>query len=260
MTQVRLVRILIGLGLLTAVAGAAQAQTSWIPDPKSSLAWWQINPHMNHLWSTTCPQEPSWRPGEGRGGGWSIAQAFRPPKHGEAGVSDTTIIPLYPRRRVRSVCTEAVEGQLLVTDTARLTGVSGWITVKAAALNQGESLRDAYTNKNVTEVNTYPVIKFTIDSLVRMTRQRDTLHATAVGVFTFRGVSQPMTASVRAWQEQTGMRVLAKFHFAPIDLIKVYGVSGFVLGMGVGTRIWYDIYGGVDLVLRPGAPVHSSSQ
>jgi hypothetical protein len=258
MSQIR--AIIVGFGVLGAVAGAAQAQQTltFKPDSKSSLAWWQINPHMDHLWSTTCPQEPSWRPGEGRGGGWTITQAFKPPKHGSAGVNDTTIIPLYPRRRVRSVCTEALTGEVRIADTVSFRGVSGWINVKAAALNQGESLRDEYTNKNVTEVNTYPDIKFTVDSLTQITRVRDTVRAVAQGSFTFRGVTQPMHAAVRAWHEPTGTRVLAKFKFKPMDLIKVYGVSGFVLGMGVGSRIWYDVYGGVDMVLVPTTSVNST--
>jgi hypothetical protein len=227
---------------------------SWAPDPKSSLAWWQINPHMNHLWATTCPQEPSWRPGEGRSGGWSISQAFRQPKNGDAAISDTTIIPLYPRRRVRSICTPSVDGKLTVADTVHWTGVRGWITVKSADLTGGDGPRDSYTKKAVTEVNQYPVIKFEIDSLIDATRVRDTLHATAIGKFTFRNVTQPMNAAVRAWNEETGIRVMAKFHFEPRDLIKVYGVSGWVLGMGVAQHVWYGIYGGADLVLKPSEP------
>ena len=258
MSQIR--SIIVGLSLAVVAVGSAQAQAAvtFKPDAKSSLAWWQINPHMDHLWASTCPQEPSWRPGEGRGGGWTISQAFRPPKHGSAGVNDTTIIPLYPRRRVRSVCTEALTGEVHVSDTLSFKGLNGWISVKAAALNQGESLRDEYTNKNVTDVNQFPEIKFTVDSVVRSTRVRDTVRTTAIGSFTFRGVTQPMIASVRAWHEPTGTRVLAKFHFKPRDLIKVYGVSGFVLGMGVGTNIWYDIYGGVDMVLVPSSSVNST--
>jgi hypothetical protein len=257
----RIASVMVGVGVLSAIAvGGAQAQQTMTfkPDPKSSLAWWQINPHMDHLWASTCPQEPSWRPGEGRGGGWSIAQAFRPPKHGSAGVSDTTIIPLYPRRRVRSVCTEAMTGEVTLSDTVSFKGLSGWISVKAAALNQGESMRDEYTNKNVTQVTDYPEIKFTVDSLIDVKRSRDTVHAYALGSFTFRGVTQPMKASVRAWREPIGTRVLAKFHFKPIDLIKVYGVSSFVLGMGVGSRIWYDVYGGVDMVLVPSTAVNNT--
>src|SRR5574341_1229773 len=82
---------------------AASQEVRWTPDPKSSLAWWQVNPHLNHLWATTCPEEPSWRPGEGRSGGWSISQALRPPKEGYAAVSDTSRVPLYPRHKVRQV-------------------------------------------------------------------------------------------------------------------------------------------------------------
>lgn len=234
-----------------AVSRAQAQQADWTPDPKSSLAWWQINPHMNHLWASTCPQEPSWRPGEGRSGGWTITQAFRPPKHGDAAVSDTTIIPLYPRRRARSVCTPAVTGRVQIADTTSWTGVRGWITVRAADLVNGDGPRDDYTKQSVTDVTQFSEIKFQIDSLVRVTRVRDTVKATAVGVFMFRGVSQPMTASIRSYPDESGRRVHGKFHFPALDLIKVYGISGFVLGMGVATRIWYDIWGGVDLVMRP---------
>ena len=71
----------------------AWAQARWTVDPAYSLAWWQVNPHLNHLWATTCPEEPSWRPGEGRSAGWTIAAGLRAPKHGYAGVSDTTLVP-----------------------------------------------------------------------------------------------------------------------------------------------------------------------
>jgi polyisoprenoid-binding protein YceI len=248
----------LALGLLTVAFARAHAQVTWTPDAKSSLAWWQINPHMNHLWASTCPQEPSWRPGEGRSGGWSITQAFRPPKQGEAAVSDTTIIPLYPRRRARSVCTPSVEGRLQVADTTNWRGVSGWITVKAVDLVNDGASRDEYTRKSVLEVHSNPLIKFQIDSVVGVTVVRDTLRGTAVGSFSFRGVTQPMTAAVRSFNDPLGRRVVGKFHFPAQDLIKVYGVSGLILGMGVATRIWYDIWGGVDLVLRPGEPSASN--
>jgi polyisoprenoid-binding protein YceI len=250
----------LALALVTLVGATAQAQSAdWTPDSKSSLAWWQINPHMNHLWASTCPQEPSWRPGEGRSGGWTITQAFRPPKQGDAAVSDTTIIPLYPRRRARSVCTPAVTGRVQVADTTKWTGVQGWIAVRSADLNGGDNSRDAYTKQSVTEVNQFPEIRFQIDSIVRVVTRRDTVRATAVGTFTFRGVTQPMTASFRSYVDESGRRVHGKFHFPALDLIKVYGVSGFVLGMGVATRIWYDVWGGVDLVLRPTSQTNSSN-
>ena len=43
------------LGMLPTVG--AQAQVVWVADPKSSLAWWQVSPHYNQLWATTCPWE-----------------------------------------------------------------------------------------------------------------------------------------------------------------------------------------------------------
>src|SRR5437870_6293491 len=101
------------VGLLAA-AGAAPAQTRWTVDPKTSLAWWQVSPHLNHLWATTCPAEPSWRPGEGRSTGWSINPLLKMPATGYANVEDTVHVPLFPRHWVNSVCVEAVGGEVVV--------------------------------------------------------------------------------------------------------------------------------------------------
>jgi polyisoprenoid-binding protein YceI len=235
---------------LATLGAGARAQTRWTVDPKASLAWWQVNPHLNHLWATTCPEEPSWRPGEGRSGGWVIGQALRTPKQGYAAVNDTTNVPLYPRYEALDVCTEAVHGEVVVADAARLRGVRGAVTVRSDALITGEERRDAFARDAVLEATRYPVIRFTIDSVVNVTRQADTLHGTAVGVFTLRDVSKPMTARVEAWPEAGGLRVLAKFRIPAPDLTTEYGLSRFALGLGVTTRIWYDLFMGVDVVLR----------
>jgi len=239
------------VSLLLIAQASAQAQTRWTVEPKASLAWWQINPHMNHLWATTCPEEPSWRPGEGRSGGWVIDRAFRPAKHGYAAVDDTTIIPLYPRPRVRAVCGSAVSGQITVADLERWRGVRGQIIVRADALVGGEDRRDEYARKAILETTRYPEIKFTIDSVIRVTRRGDTIVGTAVGVFTLRGVSKPMTASVRGYPTAGGLRVLSKFSVKADDLVPEYGMSKFALGLGVGVRIWIDLFMGVDLLVRP---------
>jgi polyisoprenoid-binding protein YceI len=247
------------LGLLAAVVPDARAQVHWTADKKASLAWWQINPHMNHLWATTCPSEPSWRPGEGRSGGWAISQIFRQPKQGEAAVSDTTEVPLYPRRRVRSLCAEAVDVRLTTADTLKWTGVQGEVTVKGDALIGGLDIRDEYTRKKLLQTYQYPEIKFAIDSLVGVTQRRDTMHAIAVGVFTLRGVSQPARATLRYWRELGGMRVLGRIKLRAHDLVPVYGMSYTNLGMGVGSYIWIDLYVGVDLLLRQTDHAASSS-
>lgn len=242
------------LGLLAVASPDAQAQVRFAADKKASLVWWQINPHMNHLWATTCPAEPSWRPGEGRSAGWVITRAFRPPKQGEADVSDTTIIPLYPRRRVRSVCAEAVEANVTVADTTKWTGVRGEVTVKSDAFIGGFDVRDEFVKDKLFQSQQYPEIKFTIDSMVDVSRAHgDTLRGTAHGQFTLRGVTQPAHASMKFWPEMGGLRVLGKIKINALDLIPVYGMSGLALGMGVGTRIWQDVYFGVDfLMLTPG--------
>lgn len=246
-----LLSLAVALGLVATMAAAAQAQARWTADKKASLAWWQINPHMNHLWATTCPQEPSWRPGEGRSAGWVVNRWMRPPKQGEAMVSDTTIIPLYPRRRVRFVCADAVEATVAVADPAKWSGVKGEVTVKADALIGGLDIRDEFTRDKLLQTNQFPEIKFTIDSLVNVTPHADTVYAVAMGVLTLRGVQTGIHATLRYWPELGGLRVLGKLKIPAHDLVPVYGMSGLALGMGVGTLIWQDIYMGVDLLMRP---------
>ena len=83
--------------LMLAGATAAHGQMRWAVDTKSSLAWWQMSPNLNHLWGTTCPGDSSWRPGEGRSSGWYINPKLKLPKYGYAGVDDTVNVPLFPR-------------------------------------------------------------------------------------------------------------------------------------------------------------------
>ena len=239
---------------LFALAPGAHAQTTWIVDSKSSLAWWQINPHLNHLWATTCPAEPSWRPGEGRSAGWFIHQFLpRPPNRGDWAL-DSINVPLYPRYEARDVCTDAVRGLVLVADTVTWRGVRGAVSVLAAQLVSGLDQRDLYTREAILEVARYPEIRFTIDSLVGVTRQADTLTGSVVGVFSLHGVDKPMTAFIRAWPEAGGQRVLAKMRTPALAIVREYGLSRVALGLGIGTAIWKDLYMGVDIVLRPEGP------
>ena len=247
-TTIRLLLIAAALGSLGA---GAQAQNRWTVDPQASLAWWQVNPHLNHLWATTCPEEPSWRPGEGRSGGWVFDRALKPPKQGYAGVYDTTLVPPYPRLEVSAICTEAVTGQIQVADPANWSGVRGDVAVLAEALITGEDRRDVFTQQAILESKRFPEIRFRIDSIVGITRTADTLRGHATGMFTLRSVSRPLTASLRAWPEAGGMRVLAKLRIPAKELTHEYGLSRFALGLGVTTGIWYDLFMGVDLLLRP---------
>jgi len=236
---------------LVAAVASAPAQAQWTVDPKFSLAWWQVSPHLNHLWATSCPEEPSWRPGEGRSGGWTINPELKTASRtGYQNVADTIHVPLYPRKRIETVCTEAVHGQVTLPDTVRWRGATGTVAVSADKLISGHDQRDAYARGAVLQANRFRTIRFTLDSVVNVTRQADTLRGMGIGQFKLLAVTQPMAAELVAWPEAGGLRVLSKLRIPVRQLVPVYGVSSFALGLGTGTRIWQDLFAGVDMLLR----------
>ena len=242
-----LAAVLVGI---TIALADAQAQIAWTVDPKASLAWWQVSPHLNHLWATTCPEEPTWYPGEGRSLGFNIRPP--PPKSGYANTPDTVHVPLYPRYRVGAVCSEAVAGHVLLPDTVKWRGARGQVTVRADALVTGEAMRDVMMHQAL-ETARFPDIRFTLDSLVGLIRQVDTLFCSAVGTLTVRGVQQPTTAAVKAFPEAGGMRVLAKWRIPAADLQLELIPKLHYLALGLNTLIWQDFFMGADLVFRPEA-------
>ena len=239
------------VGLLPAVA---IAQTRWTIDPKSSLVWWQMSPHLNHLWATTCPQEPSWRPGENRSPGWHIDPRLRLPEKGFSNVDDTVNVPLYPRDDVTPVCAEAVQGQVVLPDTVTWRGASAQLNVTAEALISGEAMRDIMMHQ-VLETKKFPSIQFTLDSLVGLTKDGDALVGNAVGTMTVRGVQEPVTASVRAFPDAGGMRVLARWRVPAETLMHELVPKLRYLGLGGNTNLWHDFFMGADLVFHTGTAV-----
>ena len=230
---------------LSALAAGAHAQVRWTVDAKSSLAWWQLNPHMDHLWATTCPGEPSWRSGGGRSTTW-LMNRWR----GAPTVFDTVNVPLYPRPAARDVCAEAVRGEIVAPDTATWRGVRGVVVVKPDLLFSGNQQRDTHMRDAILETKQHPEIRFTIDSLVNATRQADTLSGSAVGIFSLHGVNRPMVATIRMWADAEGLRVVGKFWMPAKAMVEEYGLSSKALGLGVGVRVWKDLFMGVDLLLR----------
>jgi len=238
------------LCLLTAHA-QAQAQVRWVVDAKGSLAWWQVDPHMNHLWATTCPQEPTWKVGEGHSTGWTNQGAVEAAGESFANVSDTIHVPRYPRPRIRAFCNEALRGQIVLPDTVGWRGAHGEIVVKADRIFTGMRERDAYMHNAVLSVLSYPELKFVLDSLVDMRRSGDTLWGTAMGVFYLRDKSQAVSAAVQAYPISAGIRVFGKFRLPVMDLIKNYGVSRRAMGLGIVLNIWKTMFIGVDMLVRP---------
>ena len=239
------------LARLLPAAAQAQAPIAWTVDRRASLAWWQVNPHFNQLWATTCPHELSWRPGEGRSSGWIINPKLQAPKTGQANVPDTIHVPFYPRPTVQSVCPEVVAGRVLLPDTVTWRGTRGEVTVQADALVTGEDMRDLYARR-LLRTTQFPSLRFALDSLVDVTRQDDTLFGTAVGVLTVNGMDKSVRGVVRSWPEAGGIRVLAKIRLPAPTLWEDFAISKYAL-MGAGTGIWKDLFVGVDMLLRPEA-------
>jgi hypothetical protein len=246
-------RTALPLLLLLCSAGSIQrlaGQVRWAVEPKTSLAWWQVDPHYNHLWATTCPADHSWQPGEGRDPGLYVDYKTRPNLSDNGG--HETRIPLFPRLRVNAVCRQAVSGTVLIDDTLHLTGVRGEITLNPDSLFSGLSFRDDFARSMVLNTSEYPRIRFIIDSLVDVRPgPGDTIQATAMGSFSLHGVTSPMQAAIQAWRDSAGFRVRGSFDFDAQDLTNKYGMSKISLGLGVVLRRWKRIHTGVDVILRP---------
>lgn len=248
--RVALAAGLSAFALAMAPARPAQAQYTLRVEPRLSLAWWQVNPHLNHLWATTCPAEPSWRPGEGKGIGWAQQFLTMRSKTGYAAVKDT-IIPLFPRRRARPLCDEAVSGTLTASDTMSWSGVQGKIVVEAAKLRTGTEMRDRYARQSILNTAAYPTITFTIDSTSPLTPGRgNVMQGTVYGTFELHGVQRPISAPFKTWHETVGRRVTAQFMIPAQEMIDVYRMSKYSLGLGVGATVWEELWVGIDVVLN----------
>jgi hypothetical protein len=245
----RIAALLVFAPLLFATTATAQT-VRYSAEPRASLAWWQVDPHFGHLWATTCPQDPSWQPGEGRSPQYYI-DYMRRHDIKESGGKDTRI-PLYPRKRIRYVCKPAVAAVVELRDTSDLASlISAHVSVMADSLLTGLDMRDAYARRKVLETRNYPAIRFEVDSLTQVIRG-DTLKATAVGTFEARSVRVPMKSPVKVWREGGGIRVQSHFTIPARDLIDVFNVSALALGMGVRMMEWNELHMGVDMLLLKG--------
>jgi hypothetical protein len=242
--------------LIPTAAAHAQSATLRV-DSKSSLAWWQMNPHMGHLWATTCPQDPGWVAGSGSTYKASDVEAGRKPPSVAYYIEKK--IPLYPRGPVADICSgTAVHGQVQAENLATLKGVRGIISVRAAELTVGIDLRNKFA-ATVLETDRYPEMRFRIDSLTNV-QTGDTIRANAVGTLFIHGVDKPMTVPVKAWREAGGLRVLSTFQVDAHELVETFKLSKWKLGLGIGTNLWKYLHMGVDVVLREELPGGSPSQ
>ena len=239
-------------------AAPASAQTRWTIDAKSSLAWWQLSPHLNHLWATTCPADPDWRPGESRSGGWSINPKLKLSGTGYSNVEDTVHLPLFPRHEVNPICVEALRGEITVGDTAHWRGVHGTIYVLGDALITGEAMRDVAMHRLLQTVQ-YPEIVFTLDSITNVTKNADTLVATAIGTMKIRDYMEPVTAVTKAFREGDGWRVLTRWGIPALHLEQLAPKLKY-MSLGIQAHVWKHFFMGADIILDPkGGPASTSS-
>ena len=246
--------------LIAALAGllptVAVAQNTWRVDPKTSLVWWQMSPHLNHLWGTTCAEERSWRPGENRSPGWRINPRLKLPETGFSSMDDTVNVPLFPRDEVEAVCSEVVSGEVTLPDTVTWHDARGTVTVKVEGLVSGQAMRDMLTHQ-VLESKSFPEIRFTLDSLVGMKKEPDAIVGRAIGIMSIRGVQQPIVASLRVFPDVGGIRVLAKWRMTADTLSHKIIPKIRIFGLGSNTAIWHDFFMGADLIfLREEAGAH----
>lgn len=241
--------IIAGTLLLSAMASRTHAQSltgTWTVEPRASLAWWQIEPHYNHLWATTCPGDPAWQPGEGRSPGYYVDYLSR--AKASDSDHDEAPVPLYPRKRVRYVCEPSVAGHVTVPENP--ARVNGSLTIRAENLISGLDVRDSYARRAVLQTSTWPNITFVLDSLQDV-MPGDTLTAVAFGVLELHGVRKPVRVPVRAWREGEVMRVKGQFHFPAKDLVSEFQMSKLALGLGVTMGRWRNVHMGLDVVLLP---------
>jgi hypothetical protein len=235
--------VVLGVSIVPPGNHQKSAQGQWVIDEQSSLAWWQMDPHLGDLWGTTCPSESSWHAGREQ-------DPMKHPKTGYAAVSDT-VVPLYPRPVAQSICKTAVSGEFSVADTVSWRGVRGRVVVDAYAITSDNPRRDTYGRAYIFKAGTFPTIEFQLDSVTGLVRHGDTLTGTAVGVFEFVGVPRGVAVPIRAWREPLGLRVTGKAEFPALELETTYKISRMALGMGVGARVWKTLHWGIDVVVVP---------
>jgi hypothetical protein len=233
--------------LFCALPGAAQAPASFQIDKTRSLVWWQIDPHFGHLWASSCPNDPSWQPGEGHSAGHYLNYAARP-KIATTKSSESRI-PLFPRRTVRPNCRQAVSGTFTASNASQWQNFKGVIKILPDSIDTGADFRNAFAHKYVYHTDVHPAISFTVDSLTSVVVAGDTVNAVAVGIFELRGVKKQTRVQVRGIKEPSGMRVRGMFAMPSAELRDRYGVSQWALGAGVGLKLWDTLFMGFDVIL-----------
>ena len=235
------------LAVATSAVPVRAQQANFVIDRARSLAWWQLDPHFGHLWATTCPDDPSWQPGEGHSSGYRIDYKKRPKI--KVTNESATAFPLFPRDTVRANCRSSVSGTFSTSDVKRYGQMRGSVSIMMDSITNGSDSRDLFARKYIYGSAKWPQVKFTMDSLTAIQMLGDTVNAVAVGTFELRGVQKPLRVQVQGVQEPSGLRVRGLFAMPAKELEERFDVSKAVLSMGVGMKLWHTLFMGFDLIL-----------
>ncbi|HUP90345.1 MAG TPA: YceI family protein [Longimicrobiales bacterium] len=240
--------ILLGLVAAFAPLHTARAQqTTYVVDHYRSLVWWQLDPHFGHLWATSCPNDPSWMPGEGHSQGYNTHVKNKPKIRTTKEAAG--VYPLFPRDTVRANCKGTVSGTFTTSDAKRFSQLKGMVQVSMDSVINGSDARDLFAHKYIYSAAKYPTTTFTVDSLTNINFVGDTVNAVAVGTWVFRGVESPTRVQVQGVRDPSGLRVRGLWAFPAKDLTQKYGISRTALTMGVGAKLWDTVFMGLDFIL-----------
>lgn len=121
--------------------------------------------------------------------------------------------------------TDSVVGRLNGAPT--LARVSGYVAARAATLKTGNGLRDKDQYKSL-EVDSFPFIRFDVDSVSPGPPRGDTLNVVLHGAFEIHGTRRPTDLPAQLLLTPTSARLIAS---TPMD-VREYGIEGLVKMLG----------------------------
>jgi polyisoprenoid-binding protein YceI len=121
--------------------------------------------------------------------------------------------------------TDSVFGRLNGAPT--LARVSGYVAARAATLKTGNGLRDKDQYKSL-EVDSFPFIRFDVDSVSPGATSGDTLNVTLHGAFEIHGTRRAAHLPAQLLLTPTSAHLIAS---TPMD-VREYGIEGLVKMLG----------------------------
>ncbi len=134
------------------------------------------------------------------------------------------------------MCVEAVRGEIDVADTVHWQGVHGLVAVQSEALISGSEMNDVLMHRLMGSTQ-YAEVIFTLDSLIDVKTNGDTVSGRAIGTIKIMNYVAPVNAVVEAFLDSDGIRALTKWVVAISELDKMTP-SLKTYAMGIQANLW----------------------